>query len=87
MYAGCESDCSKEPPPLLWMVLCEVVNSASDKLDKTFRDMAFAKQILEEYSQNPDADENSNLKKLLRSCWRLGSFEKIRCLGEHSSTT
>lgn len=86
VYAACESDCNKEPPPL-GLILHEVVVSASDKMDKKFRDIVAAKQILEEYSPDPGADENSNLKKLLRWCWQHGSFEKIRRLSEHSSTT
>ena len=86
VYAACESDCSKEPPPPR-LLLLEVVASASDKMDKKFLDIVVAKQILEEYSQDPGADENSNLKKLLRWCWKHGSFEKIRRLSEHSSTT
>jgi hypothetical protein len=86
VYLACESDCNKEPP-LVLMILQEVVASASDKMDNKFLDIIVTKQILEEYSQDPGADENSNLKKLLRWCWQHGSFEKIRRLSEHSSTT
>ena len=86
VYLACESDCNKEPP-LALVILVEVVESALDKMNSKFRDIIVLKQILEEYSQDPDADENSNLKKLLRWCWQHGSFEKIRRLSEHSSTT
>lgn len=90
VYAACESDCNKQPPPVglqLGALLQEVVESALDKMDRKFLNNKVSKQILEEYSQDPDADENSNLKKLLRWCWQHGSFEKIRRLSEHSSTT
>lgn len=83
VYAACESDCSKEPPPL-GLLLNEVLMNTPDKM---IRDFIVARQILEEYSQDPGADEYSNLKKLLRSCWQLGSFEKIRRLSEHGPTT
>ena len=86
VYAECESDCNKEPH-LLGMILAEDVASASDKMDKKFLNIVVAQQILEEYSADPGADENSNLKKLLRWCWKRGSFDKIRRLSEHSSTT
>ncbi|KAF8268647.1 hypothetical protein EI94DRAFT_1800166 [Lactarius quietus] len=81
VYAVFESDCNKEPPPakFLLTLLLEVVATASDKMDQKFKDITVRKQILEEYSP-PDADENSNLKKLLRWCWQCGSFEKIRRL-------
>ena len=86
VYKAFESDCKKEPPqPALLLML--IVNSAPDKMDKERSNIEVLMQILEEYSRDPDADENSNLKKLLRSCWQRGSFEKIRRLGEHSSTT
>ena len=79
VYLACESDCNKEPPPV-GLILILVVASASDKMDKKFLDFTVLNQILEEYSQDPGADENSNLKKLLRWCWQHGSFEKIRRL-------
>lgn len=86
VYLACESDCNKEPP-LGRVILQDVVESALDKMDSKFLNNTVSKQILEEYSQDPDGDENSNLKKLLRWCWQHGSFEKIRRLSEHSSTT
>lgn len=88
VYAAFESDCNKQPP-LLGLLLQMVLQSALDKMDSKFLNIKLSKQkqILEEYSQDPDADENSNLKKLLRWCWQHGSFEKIRRLSEHSSTT
>jgi hypothetical protein len=86
VYLACESDCNKEPPPV-GAILMLVVASASDKMDNKFLKITVLNQILEEYSQDPDADETSNLKKLLRWCWQHGSFEKIRRLSEHSSTT
>ena len=48
VYETFKSD-GKELPVLKYL-LTEVVNSASDKMDKKFRDIAVAKQILEEYS-------------------------------------
>jgi len=86
VYLAFQSDCNKEPP-LVRAILEEVVESALDKMDSKFLNITVLKQILEEYSQDPDGDENSNLKKLLRWCWQHGSFEKIRRLGVHSSTT
>ena len=86
VYEACESNRKMEPPPLT-MLLPIVVNTAPDKMDKERLNIEVLMQILEEYSRDPDADENSNLKKLLRSCWQRGSIEKIRRLGEHSSTT
>jgi hypothetical protein len=86
VYLAWGSDCNKEPPPV-GLILMLVVASASDKMDNKFLDITVLNQILEEYSQDPGADENSNLKKLLRWCWQHGSFEKIRRLSEHSSTT
>jgi len=83
VFAVCES----EGPPPAQLLLREVVASASDKMDNKFLNTIVARQILEEYSQDPGADENSNLRKLLRWCWQRGSFEKIRRLSEHSSTT
>ena len=86
VYAAYESDCNKEPP-LAANLLQMVVVCAPDKIDTKFLNFTVTKQILEEYSPDPGADENSNLKKLLRWCWQHGSFEKIRRLSEHSSTT
>ena len=83
MYTACELDCKNETP-LVTTILQEVVASATDKFPQKFRDIVVVKQILEEYSPDPDADENSDLKKLLHWCWRHGSFEKIRRLSEHS---
>ena len=86
MYTACELDCNNEPT-LATTILQEVVASATDKFPQKFRDIVVVKQILEEYSSDPDADENSNLKKHLGSCWRHGSFEKMRRLSEHSFAT
>ena len=84
VYAACESDCNNEAP-LAGILLQEVVASAPEKMDKKFLNLIVAKQILEEYSPDPGADENSNLKELLHWCWQHGLFEKVRRLSEHSS--
>jgi hypothetical protein len=68
------------------IILLVVVSSAPNSLDQTFRDFITANDIVEKYSLDPDGDENSNLRELLRSCWRQGKFAKIRCLSEHSFT-
>ena len=88
VYAVIASDRNEKPPALLLgALLAAVMASAPDKIDKKFLNFMVTNQILEEYSSDPGADENSNLKKLLGWCWQRGSFEKIRRLSEHSSTT
>ncbi|KIM86830.1 hypothetical protein PILCRDRAFT_4708 [Piloderma croceum F 1598] len=79
VYTDCESDCNKEPP-LAVIILSMVVVSAPDKLDQKFKDFDTAKDIVVKYSQDPDEDENSNLRKLLVWCWLQGTFERIRRL-------
>jgi len=84
VYTECESNRNNVPPSASSM-LQEVVATAPDKLDQKFQTLQTAKQIVEEYSPNPDGDEGSNLRKLLSWCWRQGTFEKIRRLSECSS--
>lgn len=86
VYAACESNCDNAPP-LAVTILLEVVSSAPDHLDQNYQNNMAAKQILDQYSRNPDEDENSNLKKLLGWCWREGTFSRIRRLSERSSMT
>jgi hypothetical protein len=83
VYASCKSDRNK-PPPFPAALLSVIVACAPDKLDQKFQIYLIATNIVEAYSSDPDGDENSNLEKLLNSCWQLGTFKKIRCLGEHS---
>ena len=78
---------SNQEPPATPALLMAVVATSRDKMDKKLANAKYFLQILEQYSLDPGADENSNLKKLLRSCWQRGSFKEIRCLSEHSSTT
>ena len=87
VYEKCKSDRNQLPPAALFVVLGAVVSTTPDKLDQKFKNFDAADDIVEKYSQDPDGDENSNLTKLLDWCWRHGTFEKIRRLSEHSSTT
>jgi hypothetical protein len=86
VYAAFESN-RDNAPPLAVTILLEVVSTVPDQLDQNYRDYIAAKQILEQYSRNPDEDENSNLNKLLGWCWREGTFSRIRRLSERSSMT
>ena len=85
VYEYCQSDCNQSLPPTF--ILAATVATTRDKLDQKFRDSDAANNIVRKYSQDPDGDENLNLTKLLGWCWRHGTFEKIRRLSEHSSTT
>jgi hypothetical protein len=86
VYAACESKPENAPPQAV-SILLAIVSTAPDQLDQNYRDYTAAGRILEQYSRNPDEDENSNLKKLLGWCWREGTFSRIRRLGERSSMT
>ena len=86
VYTACESNRDNAPPPAV-LILLEVVSTAPDQLDQNYQHNIAAKQIIGQYSQNPDEDEDSNLKKLLGWCWREGTFSRIRRLSERSSMT
>ena len=86
VYAVFELDRNEEPPiAMAGSILTAVVSGSPDKLDQKFLNPKTARGIVEQYSLDPDGDENSNLKKLLGRCWRQGTFEKIRRLSEYSS--
>jgi hypothetical protein len=85
VYAAVGLDCNDAPPPPT-LILEVVAASAPDNLDRKFLNVETAGEIVAKYSLDPDGDENSNLGKLLSSCWRRGEFRKIRCLSEHSFT-
>jgi hypothetical protein len=68
VYTDCESNCNKELP-ITALILSRVVISAPDKLNQKFKDINTAKDIVVKYSQDPDKDENLNLRKLLIWCW------------------
>jgi hypothetical protein len=82
VYAQSNPDRNQIPP--ITFILQHVVESTPDKLDQKFRDSKHARDIVKEYSSDPNGDENSNLTKLLSWCWQQGTFEKIRRLSEHS---
>jgi adenylate cyclase len=84
VYTAFESN-RDDAVPSAAHILQEVVASSPDKLDQKFQTLQTTKQVVKEYSPNPDGDENSNLTKLLSWCWRQGTFEKIRRLSECSS--
>ncbi|KAF8726091.1 hypothetical protein AX14_008074 [Amanita brunnescens Koide BX004] len=79
LYAILRSDSNKEPP-IAAVILMFVVSGSPDKLDQKFGNLDTARDIVEQYSLDPDGDDNSNLEKLLCWCWRQGTFEKIRRL-------
>jgi hypothetical protein len=85
VYAAAGLDCNNAPPSPAF-ILAAVAVSAPDNLDRKFLNFETAGEIVAKYSLDPDGDENSNLGKLLGSCWRRGEFRKIRCLSEHSFT-
>ena len=87
VYAVFRLDRNEEPPIAIiaGSVLSAIVCGCPDKLDQKLVNPETARDIVEQYSLNPDGDENSNLKKLLGWCWRQGTFEKIRRLSGYSS--
>ncbi|SRR5713226_8715321 len=84
-------DCKDVPPspaaipPHPAVILC-VVAAISPEGMFISTNLPSCRSIVAKYSRDPDGDENSNLAKLLVSCWRRGEFRKIRCLSEHSFT-
>ena len=82
LYAILRSDSNKEPP-IAAVILMFVVSGSPDKLDQKFGNLDTARDIVEQYSLDPDGDDNSNLEKLLGWCWRQGTFEKIRRLSKY----
>jgi hypothetical protein len=86
VYKSFRSNWDREPPPAI-SILEAVVNHSPDKLDQKFNNFGAAVDIVAKYSPLIPAasgDENSNLEQLLERCWRQGTFQKIRCLSEHS---
>ena len=86
VYETLGSNSNEEPPAPVYL-LVTVASFSSGKMDEKFSTLVAAIKFLKDYSPDPGADENSNLVKLLRSCWQRGSFKEIRLLSEHSSTT
>jgi hypothetical protein len=84
VYKLLQSDRNTPLPPAF--ILAAVAASAPDNLDPKFQYVSTARDIVQKYSLDPEENENENLEKLLRLCWRHGKFRKIRCLSEHSFT-
>ena len=61
-----------------------VASPAPDNIDPKIEYLRTAIDIVEEYSQ-ANGDDNSNLEKLLVSCWQRGTFWKIRRLSEDTT--
>ena len=78
--------CDSAIPPHPIIILQVVVQTVSPKGMFISMDLRSSTSIIVDHSRDPDGDENSNLTKILNSCWRGGKFRKIRCLSEHSFT-
>jgi hypothetical protein len=82
VYAALRSDCNHAPPIPAVLLFTILIAGSADNLNQKLN----YNEIVTKYLVDPDGDENSNLEKLLDSCWRRGGFRKIRCLSERSFT-
>jgi len=73
-------DSAHPPPPA---IILHVVLAASPEGMLISMDLPSSQLFVADHSRDPNGDENSNLTKLLVSCWEVRKFGKIRCLSEH----
>ena len=73
-------DSDHPPPPA---IILHAVQEASPEGMFISMNMTSRITFVADHSRDPNGDENSNLTKLLVSCWEVRKFGKIRCLSEH----
>ncbi|KDR70163.1 hypothetical protein GALMADRAFT_103308 [Galerina marginata CBS 339.88] len=81
VYQKFTSNKSEKPAVSYGIILMAVISTAGIELfDQSLRDLQGTDKLLKEHSSDSSGDENSNLTNLIDSCWRGGSFKRLRLL-------